>query len=102
MPKVVDKLVGDTDDEDYKVHKMKSPFITYDEDQIILRSPTFGNSITIKNPGYIKLGSSIHSMYELENVEDHIKGLSVLPDFGYGQDNYLLSKNNEDASQGLG
>jgi len=80
---------------------MKSPFITYNEDQIILRSPTFGNSISIKNQGYIKLGSSIQSMCELENVEDHIKGLSVFPDFGYGQDNYLLSKD-DDANQGMG
>ena len=40
-------------------------------------------------------------MCELENVEDHIKGLSVFPDFGYGQDNYLLSKD-DDANQGMG
>lgn len=39
------------------------------------------------------LGTSRNALKDLKNVEEQIKDMSVLPDFGYAEDNYLLQKN---------
>jgi hypothetical protein len=31
----------------------------------------------------------------LKHVEEQIEGMTVLPDFGYGQDNYILKEEGE-------
>jgi len=37
-----------------------------------------------------RLGTSAEALQELKHVEEQIVGMSVLPDFGYGEDNYLF------------
>lgn len=84
---------GSDNSEDDIVHEVQqSPFINYDKNRkdVILTSPVFGDSITIKKPS-LKFGSSKNALKDLKHVENQIKELSVMPDFGYAEDNYLLN-----------
>lgn len=71
----------------------KGPFFSYNpkEDVATLTSPTFGDQIRIKSPS-VKFGSSRNALKDLKHVEEQIKDFSILPDFGYAEDNYILSQ----------
>lgn len=64
-------------------------FINYNNGDVILNSPTFGDTIKISEPK-IKFGTSLNALKDLKHVEEQIQGMTVLPDFGYAEDNYLL------------
>ena len=57
---------------------------------MVLISPTFGDTIKIRNPK-VKFGSSSNALKDLRHIEEQILEMSVLPDFGYERDNYILS-----------
>lgn len=44
------------------------------------------------NKVFAKLSTSAEAFNELRHVEEQIVGMTVMPDFGYGQDNYILQK----------
>ena len=44
------------------------------------------------NKVFAKLSTSAEAFHELRHVEEQIVGMTVMPDFGYGQDNYILQK----------
>lgn len=50
-----------------------------------------GQTIKIKNPK-IKVGSSKEGLKDLIHIEKQINDMSIMPDFGYQQDNYILQK----------
>lgn len=76
---------------DIVVEDFDNPLITYGEhNTVMLTSPTFGDTIKIRNP-QVKFGSSKNALRELKHIEEQMKGMSVLPDFGYSEDNYILS-----------
>jgi len=54
-----------------------------------LISPITGHVIRL-NKVSNKLSTSAEALHELKHVEEQIVGMSVLPDFGYGEDNYIL------------
>jgi hypothetical protein len=56
-----------------------------------LISPVTGQVIKIKKV-IAKLSTSADAFQELKHVEEQIVGMTVMPDFGYGQDNYILQK----------
>jgi fructosamine-3-kinase len=53
-------------------------------------SPVFGDSFKIQTKN--EFGSSKHALRDLKHVETQIRDLSVMPDFGYGTDNYLIKE----------
>ena len=55
-----------------------------------MQSPTFGDYIQI-NSKTARFGSSVNALKDLKHVEEQIMDLSVMPDFGYGEDNYLIN-----------
>jgi hypothetical protein len=82
---------GDDDPDDDIVYRIadENPYIQRQGDSVLIMSPTFGDKIRIKNP-QCKFGSSKNALKDLKHVEHQIKELSVLPDFGYAEDNYIL------------
>lgn len=54
-----------------------------------ITSPTFGDTIRV-NTRHARIGSSKNSYKELQHIESQIASFGVLPDFGYGEDNYIL------------
>mgnify|MGYP006950315179 CR=1 FL=1 len=62
------------------------------ESGVFLRSPTFGHSMRIKNCPDVKLASSAGALNDLKHIESQIMGLYEMPDFGYGEDNYLIQE----------
>lgn len=68
------------------------PYIQYDTKKniVLLKSPSIGDTIQIKNSNILKLGSTTNALLELKQIEQQIQGMSALPDFGYGEDNYIL------------
>jgi hypothetical protein len=71
------------------VELVKSPFIKHSNNTVQLISPTFGDKITIHSPR-CDFGTSKNGLRDLQHVEGQIRDLSVLPDFGYSEDNYIL------------
>ena len=63
--------------------------IEYAPSKVFIKSPTFGDRITIQNPK-CRFGSSKNALKDLKHIEAQISGMEVLPDFGYGNDNYIL------------
>ena len=61
------------------------------EDTVYLKSPTTGQVIRIKNPKS-KIRPSENALLNLKHVEEQIHSQSVLPDFGYMQDNYIIDR----------
>jgi hypothetical protein len=61
------------------------------EDTVYLKSPTTGQVIRIRNPK-VKIKPSSKALVNLKHVDEQIKSQSVLPDFGYMQDNYLIDR----------
>ena len=55
-----------------------------------LKSPTTGQVIKIKNPK-IKIPASSEGLKDLMHIEEQITGMSMMPDFGYQEDNYILN-----------
>ena len=39
-----------------------------------------------------RIKTSFDGMKELKHVEEQIIGMTVLPDFGYAEDNYILER----------
>lgn len=56
-----------------------------------LISPVTGKVIKIKKV-IAKLSTSADALNELKQIEEQIIGMTVMPDFGYGEDNYILNK----------
>ena len=56
-----------------------------------LKSPVFGDQIKIRKPE-VRFGSSKAGFRDLVHVEEQIREMGILPDFGYGQDNYILDQ----------
>ena len=71
----------------------RGPLFTKIDDTVILTSPIFGSRIKISNVK-VKFGTSKAALRDLKNVENQIKQLKSMPDFGYGEDNYILRKSN--------
>lgn len=71
-------------------------YLKYDKDKQIANfiSPVTGKSFKIKGVT-AKLSTSAGGLDDLRKIEEDIIGMSVLPDFGYGSDNYLLTKDND-------
>lgn len=67
--------------------------ISYNEKEgtVYLKSPTTGQVIRIRNPK-AKIRSSENALLNLKHIEDQINSQSVLPDFGYMQDNYIIDR----------
>lgn len=64
-----------------------------------LKSPTTGKVIQIKNPK-IEIRASSEGLKDLMRIEEQITGMSMLPDFGYQQDNYIINqKGGEEADK---
>lgn len=65
-------------------------YIRYTGQNVLLISPTNSKQIIqIKNPT-LRLTTSRDSLRELIEIEEQINDMSVLPDFGYHEDNYIL------------
>ncbi len=92
----IDNL-SDTGSEDNEQHdrvvETENTFIKRTNDQVYLKSPTFGDVIKIKNP-VCKFGSSENAFKELKHIEEQIQRQGVMPDFGYAEDNYILQGHN--------
>ena len=82
------------DEENDRVKEVKSPYIKSTEETVELISPTFGDSIKIRRPS-VRFGSSVNALKDLKHVEAQIKDLSIMPDFGYAEDNYLIGDQTE-------
>lgn len=72
-----------------------SDLIKVDEQSgaVSITSPTFGDTIKILKPT-LRFGSSQTCLKDLKHVENQIKSMSVMPDFGYAEDNYLIDNDN--------
>lgn len=68
-------------------------YVTIDDvkNTVNLISPTTGEVIAIKGKN-VRVGTSYDALTELKHVEEQILDMSVLPDFGYAEDNYILSR----------
>ena len=66
-------------------------YIKYSKDSVKLTSPTGNQVITIKDP-HVRLSTSRESLKELVKIEKQIQDMTVLPDFGYQEDNYIINR----------
>ena len=65
-------------------------YIKYTGQNVQLFSPTnSGQIIQINNPK-LRLTTSRDSLRELIEIEEQINDMTVMPDFGYHEDNYIL------------
>lgn len=71
-----------------------SEFIKTLGQTVVLTSPTFGDKIFITNPK-CKIGSYKSGLKDLKHIEQQIKTMGILPDFGYQEDNYILDHQND-------
>ena len=60
-----------------------------------LKSPTTGQVIKIRNPK-IEIRASSEALKDLMHIEEQITGMSMMPDFGYQEDNYILNEKNDE------
>ena len=60
-----------------------------------LKSPTTGQVIKIRNPK-IEIRASPEGLKDLMHIEEQITGMSMMPDFGYQEDNYILNEKNDE------
>ena len=60
-----------------------------------LKSPTTGQVIKIRNPK-IEIRASSEGLKDLMHIEEQITGMSMMPDFGYQEDNYILNEKNDE------
>jgi hypothetical protein len=58
---------------------------------VSLISPTTGEIIKIKNCR-ARIATSADGLNDLKRLEEQIIGQTVLPDFGYAGDNYILER----------
>ena len=56
-----------------------------------LHSPIMEGKITIKNPR-VPISTSAVGFAELKYIESQMAELSIVPDFGYGDDNFCIQK----------
>jgi Na+-translocating ferredoxin:NAD+ oxidoreductase RnfC subunit len=82
-----------SNDHTEKAINLSEQLISYNEneDTVYLKSPTTGQVIRIRNPK-AKISSSENALMNLKHVEAQIKSQTVLPDFGYMQDNYIIDR----------
>lgn len=62
-----------------------------DPTTVKLISPVTGKILTIKNVR-ARLSTSAEALDALKEVEQQVIGMTVLPDFGYAEDNYIIPK----------
>ena len=57
-----------------------------------LISPATGKVLRINNCS-ARIATSADALEDLKKIEEDVIGMTVLPDFGYAQDNYIIGKN---------
>ena len=55
----------------------------------------FGSQIKITNPS-VAIRPSRNGLKDLKHIENQIKDLDIMPDFGYAEDNYILNRDDND------
>lgn len=62
-----------------------------EKNAVELISPLTGKVIKINNVK-ARISTSAEALFDLKNIEEQIIGMTVLPDFGYAQDNYIIPR----------